>query len=134
MKNYDYLDAMMDDIREWIDSEIDFDDWRGDRDGLQEHLHDDLWADDSVTGNGSGTYTCDRDEAEENLCGNFYLLAEALSEFCGDYERAIHDPEYADVTIRCYLLGQAIEEVLDEFADELEEVDIDDDSDDIKAA
>ena len=82
---------------------------------IEEKLNDDLWNYDSVTGNASGSYTFSRYEAEENLCHNYDLLEEALDSFGIDMKYAIQQgAEYCDVTIRCYLLGEAIEVVLDE--------------------
>ena len=92
------------------------------RDELYEKLYDDLWVDDSVTGNASGSYTFNTYKAEENLCHNWDLLVEALEEFGVDMGYAIQQgAEYCDVTIRCYLLGSAIKEALDELEEELEE-------------
>lgn len=51
MERYNYYEAVADDVREYINSEIDFDDWRGDREGLERKLNDDLWINDGVTGN-----------------------------------------------------------------------------------
>lgn len=65
-----------------------------------------------MTGNASGSYTFSTWEAEENICHNLDLLAEAC-----------------DVTIRCYLLGQAIAEALEEIADEFEEAQKEDEED-----
>lgn len=85
------------------------------RDALEEYLNDELWIDDQVTGNGSGSYTFDTWEAEENLCHNMDLLAEACDEFGQDVGEAVkRGAEYCDVTIRCYLLGGAISEAIDE--------------------
>lgn len=55
-----------------------------------------------------------RNYIEENLCHNFELLTEALTEICCDLSYLEKGAEACDVTIRCYLLGQAISEVLDE--------------------
>ena len=56
------------------------------------------------------------------LAHNWDLLAEALTEFGCDGVNAIEKgAEWCDVTIRCYLLGQAIAEVMEELAEELEE-------------
>lgn len=76
--NYNYLEAVKDDVREYISHEIELEDWRGDRDGLEEKLNDDLWIEDSVTGNASGSYTFNTWQAEENLAHNWDLLEEAL--------------------------------------------------------
>lgn len=85
------------------------------RDALEEYLNDELWIDDQVTGNGSGSYTFNTWEAEENLCHNMDLLAEACDEFGQDMGKAVkRGAEYCDVTIRCYLLAGAISEAIDE--------------------
>ena len=115
MITYNYLEAVTEDVKEYINDEITRTDWTDDRDGLEEKLNDDLFVNDSVTGNASGSYTFNAWQAEENLCHNFELLEEACNEFgsdIGDYIK--QGAEACDVTIRCYLLGQAIAEVLDE--------------------
>ena len=83
-----------------------------------------------VTGNGSGSYTFSAYEAEENLCHNWDLLEEACNEF-GCLEEAISQgPEASDVTIRCYLLGQAIEAALQEIEDDFNGAHENEDEDD----
>ena len=114
---YDYLRAVTADVREYIKNEIDLADYRGDRDGLEEKLNEDCWTSDSVTGNASGSYYCNTWKAEEALAHNLDLIAEVAKEF--GYEAIISDgyeygAEWWDVTIRCYYLGQAIANVLDE--------------------
>jgi hypothetical protein len=122
MTNYDYREAVKDDVREYINNEIDFYDWKGNRDGLEEHLNDTLFTCDSVTGNASGSYTFNSCKAEENICHNLDLLGEALQEFgCTSSYLIDKGAEAADVTIRCYLLPGAISDILDEFEEELEE-------------
>lgn len=89
------------------------------RDALEEYLNDELWVDDQVTGNASGSYTFNTWEAEENLCHNMSLLEEACDEFGQDVGEAVkRGAEYCDVTIRCYLLGGAISEAIDELETE----------------
>ena len=87
---------------------------------LDEYLRDQLWTEDSVTGNGSGSYTMDREEAKEKVLSaldyepdtvedafNEFASAEALGRRILEGEW-----EYIDVTIRCYLLGEVIAEVV----------------------
>lgn len=89
------------------------------RDALEQYLNEELWIDDQVTGNASGSYTFNTWEAEKNLCGNLSLLAEACDEFGQDVGEAVkRGAEYCDVTIRCYLLGGAISEAIDELEKE----------------
>lgn len=120
--NYNYLEAVAEDVREYFNNEIDLNEWRGDRDGLEEKLNDDLWTVDSVTGNASGSYTFNTWQAEEYLAHNWDVLEEALAEFGNTENPIAKGAEWCDVTIRCYLLGQAIAEVLDDLEEELEEL------------
>lgn len=118
MERYDYYEAMKNDVREYIESEIDFSDFDT-LEELEEKLNDDLWTCDSVTGNGSGSYTFSTWEAEENICHNLDLLEEALNEFGSDSGYLLErGAEAADVTIRCYLLSSTIAEVLEELEDD----------------
>lgn len=112
---YNYYEAVKNDVMEYINDEIDLNEWEGNREGLEEKLNEDLWTVDGVTGNGSGSYTFNAWEAEENLCHNLDLLEEALDEFGSDKGYLLEEgAEAADVTIRCYLLAPTIAEVLDE--------------------
>lgn len=78
-------------------------------------LYDEMFIDDSITGNASGSYTFNAYEAEENLCHNMDLLTEACEMFgCDVSEEIERGPETCDVTIRCYLLGQVLQEIKDE--------------------
>lgn len=125
MTNYNYLENIKADVKEYIDNEINLKDF-SDREELKEKLNDTLWTEDSVTGNASGSYYCNSWKAEEALAHNWDLLAEAMKEFGCEVDLLEKGAEWADVTIRCYLLGQAIGEVLDEMEEELEEVFADD--------
>lgn len=127
---YDYREAVKDDVRNYIAENITIEAYKGQRDELEEMLNEDLWTADSVTGNGSGSYTFSTWEAEENLCHNLDLLEEALDEFGRDKGYLLEEgAEAADVTIRCYLLSSAISEVLDELEDELAEDEEEDEED-----
>lgn len=122
MENYNYLEAVTDDVREYVKNEIDLSEWKGRADELAEQLNDDLWICDSVTGNASGSYYCNAWKAEEALAHNWDLLAEALEDFGQDGTDVLKQgAEAMDVTIRCYLLGQAIAKVIEELEEELEE-------------
>ena len=118
-EKYNYMDAIKEDIKEYIDNEINLKDF-SDRDELEEKLNEDLWVADSVTGNVSGSYYCNSWKAEEAICHNLDLLGEAMSEFGCEADLLEKGAEWADVTIRCYLLGQVIGEVLDDMEEELE--------------
>lgn len=129
MEKYDYLEAVTNNVRDYISNEIDFKDFDS-LDDLREYLNDRLWDCDSVTGNGIGSYTFSAYDAEENLCHNWDLLAEACNEFDCLEEAISKGPEYCDVTIRCYLLGRAIEKALEEIEDDFNEVHENEDEDD----
>lgn len=114
---HDYLYEIKQDVRAYIEDNIDLSAWEHDPDWLADHLRDELWTVDSVTGNASGSYTFNAWVAEENLCHNWELLEEAVREFGEDGADVLKKgAEWCDVTIRCFLLGQAIDEVVNEFA------------------
>ena len=110
MEKYDYLSAVESDVREYIENNVNFHDY-SDLDEMKEDLNKKLFIEDSVTGNASGSYTFNTWKAEEYLCHNLDLLAEANEEFGGSSDILSDGAEMCDVTIRCYLLGQAIENV-----------------------
>ena len=83
-------------------------------------LYDEMFIEDSVTGNASGSYTFNTWEAEENICHNHDLLKDAQECFgCLPTEYISKGAEWADVTIRCYLLGQALQETLEDLQSEV---------------
>ena len=113
---YNYYEVVKNDIKEYIkENNIDVTSEDFDRDDLCDRL----WVSDSVTGNASGSYTFSTRKAEENLYHNWDLLKEALEEF-GQADANILEKgaEWCDVTIRCYLLGQCLDEVIDEIEEE----------------
>lgn len=116
---YDYREAMTEDVKQWITDEVNLADWTEDREGLEQQLNDYLWTADSVTGNGSGSYTFNTVQASLYVLDNMDLLQEAIDEFATDPatvgDKFISEEwEWFDVTIRCYLLGSVISDVLDE--------------------
>lgn len=119
---YNYLEAVKADVIEAIKYDYTAEEIKAgfeDRDAFEEKLNDDLWTADSVTGNGSGSYTFNRRVARDYVLGDMDTVADALREFCVDAatigEKFLNeDWEYLDVTARCYVLGQAIDAALDE--------------------
>ena len=112
---YDYLEAVKEDVKNYIDDEITLSNY-SDKDEFGRYLEDILWTEDSVTGNASGSYTFSRWEAEENLCHNWDILEE-IAEDWGTASLDFFSPESLDVTIRCYFLNNAISGVLDDMED-----------------
>ena len=119
MEKYDYREAIIKDIKDYIASneiEIDFNDKY-----YSDKLYDELWDKDEVTGNGSFFYD-NEEKCSEYLCNNFDLLYEAVREFCVDddlnilikYYKDNALARYFDCAIRCYLLGECIDKALEE--------------------
>ena len=120
MERYDYFAAVKEDVLNYINDNgimvtTEY------RDVVEQYLNDTLFTCDSVTGNASGSYTFNAWTAEEYLCHNIELKKEAVTDFGCDMNYLGRGAEACDVTIRCYLLGQAISEVLDEIETEEEE-------------
>lgn len=114
---YDYRQAILEDVITYIQDEVNASEYE-DRDSLEEYLNDTLWTEDSVTGNGSGSYTFDRAKAREYVVANLDLVQEMAGDFCIDTadlgEHFMQDDwEWFDVSIRCNLLGWAIGYALD---------------------
>ena len=121
-----YFEQVKADVKTWIEDNsyyFNLDEYRGDRESAEEYLNDNLWTDDSITGNGSGSYTFNREEAKENVLNDMDTVIEALKEFCVETETIAEkflaeDWEYFDVTARCYVLGSAIYEICDELEEQ----------------
>ena len=112
---YDYLENVKEDVLNYIKENYEKEDFAN----LDyNELYDEMWTADSVTGNGSGSYTFNTWEAEENICHNLDLAEEAYKEFGYEGIKFEDGAEAIDVTVRCYLLGQVLQEVLDELRGE----------------
>lgn len=109
---YDYIQALTQDVNNYIDetyaNDPDFTNaiFRGKVDKLTEEL----WGEDSVTGNGAYGY-CARNEALSHLDGNMDLLEIAGCELGADWKKVALNPIYADCLIRCYLLYNVVYDV-----------------------
>lgn len=79
-----------------------------------EDVMDDLWIDDAVTGNGSGSYTFNTAAAAENVADLVWDpdFSDALADICADLGALVKDgPEAVDVTARCLALGYAYADI-----------------------
>lgn len=142
MTDYDYMENVKEDVKEYLEYNppcvedfAEFIDYakinlNGDCEyffedlcDLKEKLNDDLWINDSVTGNASGSYTFNSYEAKEYvLAGGSQILKEAVDE---GYLTAENFTNYflngywetLDVICRCYALGVAIDDAVDEWAE-----------------
>ena len=124
MEKYNYLEAVTNDAKQAILENLN--DWDfADREDLEEIANDSLWVDDSVTGNGSGRHTFNREAAKEYVTRSddgMDTLRDAVCDFDCEHEAFTafleENWEYFDVTSRCYLLGQAISAAIDELEEE----------------
>ena len=117
LRDYDYREAVTEDITDYVR-----DNYKGCPRPSEERLYDELWTADSVTGNGSGSYFFSSYKSMLAVTGNMSLLRDACSEFgCMDElggKLADEEWEWADVTIRCWLLGECLGAVLGRLDDE----------------
>lgn len=123
---YNYLDAVKEDVRNYIDENKDEilkavnyeegEDIADYMDEIVKYLNDTLWSYDGVTGNASGSYWFNAWKAEEAICHNLDELEEACDELGYNMDDVLkhRGTEIADVIIRCYLLERAIAEELEE--------------------
>lgn len=126
--NYDYKEEVKNDVIDYINEN-----WKTEEikkefssvEEFEEKLNDDCWISDSVTGNASGSYFCNSYKSMEYVTDNMELLEEMCNNFGIDDAEIGRkflkgNWEWMDVSIRCYVLGSAI-------SDALEELEIDDD-------
>lgn len=113
MEKYNYLENVKEDVKKFIEENKCY--LPDNREEIEEQLNDELWNDDTITGNETGSYFRDTNRAAEAIALNWDLLAEALENFGYENINPIkRGADWCDVLIRCYLLPQAIAEVLDE--------------------
>ena len=112
-ETYDYIEALIEDIKQYLeDNDIN-------KNNVDEdELHDKLFYEDTVTGNGSRSYTFNTEQAKQNLIGNEDIVRNMIEEGFATPEGVMdwfmdEDYEAIDVAVRCYLLDLAISEVLD---------------------
>ena len=116
MKKYNYKEVMKNDVLEAINEYMEYENVSVE-DLDVDTLKDFLWTGDSVTGNGSGSYTMNSAKAKDYVLDNEDLQIEVIKEFGLDSEdiaEHLHDYEYWDVSIRCYLLDEVLQGVLEE--------------------
>lgn len=121
--NYNYLEAMVEDITEWMEyNNFDLSEY-SDLDEAREYLYDELWAEDDVTGNGETGYGT-RVDYENYLSHNWDALIDAIDNFYIDTNDIInllekHDVvailKYCDTLIRLNTLNMAIDTALDDW-------------------
>ena len=111
MAKYDYMVALREDIKEALFGYEK--DWRT---MSFDEMRDNLFYDDYVTGAATGSYTMSRETAKNYVMDNLELCDEAFKyydDISSAWEYFVNeDFERMDMTIRCYLLPFALEEVL----------------------
>lgn len=113
---YNYKEEMKKDVVQYINDNDSWHNWSSmSREEAEDDMYEVMFTADEVTGNGSGSYTFDEHEAFMNLENNLDLLSDANREFKNVENVLKEGAESCDVTIRCYLLREVIEEVLDEY-------------------
>ena len=113
--DYDYDQAVYDDVWSWVKEKLDNDELPHlTKDKLKEWLEEKLYTNDDVTGNGSGSYTFNRYTAEKYICHNIEYIFDKIKEigYIAD-ESSVLDAEELDVTMRCALLNEAIDKVVE---------------------
>lgn len=116
METYNYLAQETQDIIDYLKNELTTEEQQQylqeDEDDFIDGLNSRLFNEDSVTGNGSGSYTFNTIQAEQNLVGNWELLRGAIEEIAPDFDAINRGAEACDVLIRLYLLPEAIKEAV----------------------
>lgn len=121
--NYnDYYEEVKNDAIEAIDEQFDNGYW--DEDTEWDVVYYNLFVDDSVTGNGSGSYTFNAFKARENVSEAIFddRIICALDNIGCDAEQIMNyirenDPESIDVCIRCAMLNEVYDEIERHFSD-----------------
>lgn len=114
MENYNYFEAVKSDVQQWLPN---YPRQEGEtQDEHAERLNDEMWLDDAITGNGSGSYTFNAAKAREFVLGGVEQVVEACREFGASFGELIEAGEWErlDIIARCYYLSQAIGEVVTE--------------------
>ena len=95
---YNYLEELKSDVKNYINEVAsDYMDCE-DMDELRDSLYDNLWNEDSVTGNGSGSYTFNREEAKKYVSDNLDLMVEAYKDL-DSIESLVDDLEALDIDV-----------------------------------
>lgn len=121
--NYnDYYQQVKNDAISAIDEQFDCGYWDGDTEW--DVVYDNLFIDDGVTGNGSGSYFFNAAKAREavadaiwdekilNVLSEFGISGDRIAQYLRD-----NDAESLDVCIRCAMLGEVYGEIEEHFSD-----------------
>lgn len=125
--NYnDYYQQVKNDAIAAIDEQFDCGYWDGDT--QWDVVYDNLFVDDAVTGNGSGSYFFNAAKAREAVADAIWddKILDALSEIGISGDRIAqylrdNDAESLDVCIRCAMLSEVYGEIEEHFSDRVSE-------------
>lgn len=125
--NYnDYYQQVKNDAIAFIDEQFDCGYWDGDT--QWDVVYDNLFVDDAVTGNGSGSYFFNAAKAREAVADAIWdeKILDALSEIGISGDRIAqylrdNDAESLDVCIRCAMLSEVYGEIEEHFSDRVSE-------------
>lgn len=125
--NYnDYYQQVKNDAIAAIDEQFDCGYWDGDT--QWDVVYDNLFVDDAVTGNGSGSYFFNAAKAREAVADAIWddKILDALSEMGISGDRIAqylrdNDAESLDVCIRCAMLSEVYGEIEEHFSDRVSE-------------
>ena len=121
--NYnDYYQQVKNDAIAAIDEQFDCGYWNGDTEW--DVVYDNIFVDDAVTGNGSGSYFFNAAKAREAVADAIWdeKILNALSEIGVSGDRIAqylrdNDAESLDVCIRCAMLSEVYNEIEEHFSD-----------------
>ena len=121
MYDYDYREAVKNDVLEYIREEIDLSDYDN-LDQMTEELFDILYIKYSVNGYINNSYTSNRYTTEEYLNHNLDLLREAAKELDFSLDELLEKGvKICDVIIRCHLLSECLYLAIEEIKEDFEE-------------
>ena len=115
----DYREKVKEDLLDFARECLEYD-----PDSTVEYIMDQAWTADSVTGNGSGSYTFYTWEAQQLLADLIWdnELLDMFKEHGYDRVPMEDGAEAIDVSIRCFLLSEFendVQELVDEFLEEV---------------
>lgn len=123
---YNYRDAMVSDIKEYIQDNHLEPEQEETHDHYIERLNDELWDVDEITGNG-GMYYASEEECAGYIGYGIQDFLQASLDFGGfpfdknSIELQLEAPaRYVDCLIRCYLLYECVERAVNELGYEFE--------------
>lgn len=113
MKNFNYSEDVKESVINFIQDEIDKLDFLESikKQNFYDCYYDDLFIDDSITGNASGSYYCNTMKAKESCLSDIETIEDAVNDSFIDMNKHFGEWEYIDVSARCYVLSSVLSEI-----------------------